>query len=116
MSNKNDGAGTITEEAKELGQKHTLSKFEHDLYDEKEDIRMPVIRVKRICTSNNIERWKIMSDNKAVLVIEGSKLNKKERNFLRTLEGFNFLISEHKLGINSFAAIKKSIKKYLADA
>lgn len=99
------------EEIKELGQKHPLSRFEGDLYREEDDVTLPVIRVKRINTSNKIEKWKIFEDNKSVFVIEGAKLNNKEKDFLRTPEGFSFLIAQYKLGIKSFNSLKIAIKK-----
>ena len=101
------------EEIKELGQKHPLSRFEGDLYREEDDVTLPVIRVKRISTSNKVEKWKIFEDNKAVFIIEGAKLNSKEKEFLRTPEGFNFLITQYKQGIKSFNSLKIAIKKKL---
>ena len=122
MPNKNSstGSGTDTspapissEEMKELGQRHPLSKFEYDLYHEEDYVTLPVIRVKRTSTSNKIEKWKIFENNTAVFVVEGAKLSNKEKEFLRTPDGFNFLISEYKAGIKSFNSLKISIKKKL---
>lgn len=118
MQNKNNSEPATPgpasgEEIKDLGQRHPLSKFEYDLYHEEDDISLPVIRVKRISTSNKIERWKIFEDNKAMFVVEGSKLSNKEKEFLRTPEGFNFLIARYKQGINSFNSLKNVIKKRL---
>lgn len=98
---------------KEIGQKHPLSKFEYDLYHEEDDVTLPVIRVKRISTSNKVEKWKIFEDTKAVFVVEGAKLNNKEKEFLRTPDGFNFLIAQYKRGIKSFNSLKIAIKKRL---
>lgn len=101
------------EDFKEQTIKHPLSKFEYDLYHEEEDVSMPVVRVKRVNMPNKGEKWKIMEDNKVMMVVEGIKLNKKECEFLRTIDGVNFLITQYKTGIKSFNALKKEIKKKL---
>jgi len=103
----------LQEDFKEQTIKHPLSKFEYDLYHEEEDISMPVVRVKRVNMPNKGEKWKIMEDNKVMMVVEGVKLNKKECEFLRTIDGVNFLINQYKTGIKSFNALKKEIKKQL---
>lgn len=101
------------EEGKEASTKHPLSKFDYDLYKEEDDIALPVIRVKRTSLPNKGEKWRIFADGKPVLVVEGSKLNNKEKDFLRTIDGVNFLIARYKAGIKSFSALKKEIKKKL---
>lgn len=93
--------------------KFGLSKFEHDLYHEEDDIAQPVVRVKHQSLPNKGEKWKIMSDNKVILIVEGNKLGKKERSYLNTLDGFNFLLSQAKSGIKSFNLLKIEIKKIL---
>ena len=93
--------------------KYNLSKFEYDLYHEEYDVAEKIIRVKRYCLPNEEEKWKISEDNKVLWTIEGSKLNKKEKQFLRTIDGVNFLIALHKSGINSFNHIRSEIKKKL---
>lgn len=93
------------------GVKYTLSKFEYDLYLEESDIQMPIIRVKHFKLPNNGEKWKIYSDEKVVFVLEGSKLLKKERQFLHGLGGINFLINERKKGIKSLNALKLALKE-----
>lgn len=111
MSNKNETNQSSTpEEFKEVGAK-PLSKFEYDLYNEEEDIAHPVIRVKRVSLPNKGEKWKIFENSKVVFIIEGLKLTKKEKEFLRTIDGINFLLDQYKKGINSFNAFKKEIKK-----
>ena len=102
-----------SEEFKDQSIKHPLSKFEYDLYHEEEDVAMPVVRVKRVSMPNKGEKWKIIEDGKVMLIVEGPKLNNKEREFLRTIEGVTFLIESYKRGIGSFNALKKEIKKKL---
>lgn len=93
--------------------KYVLSKFEYDLYHEEDDKAEIVIRVKRSATPNKGENWKIFENTKVVFVIEGSKLSKKEKEFLRTVNGINFLIKQFKGGINSFNALKNELKNEL---
>lgn len=103
----------MTEEIKEQNLRYNLSKFEFDLYHEELDVAEKVIRVKRVSMPNKGEKWKIFEDNKVVFVVEGSKLNNKEKDFLRTVDGVNFLISQYKAGIKSFNSLKNEIKKKL---
>jgi hypothetical protein len=90
-----------------------LNKFEYDLYHEEDDVPNPVVRVKRFSLPNKGERWKIFQDNKIIFVLEGAKLTKKEKNFLRTVDGVNFLITQGKKGIRSFNSLRIEIKKQL---
>lgn len=100
-----------TEEVKDS--KYNLSKFEYDLYHEEDDKSEKVIRVKRVSMPNKGEKWKIFEDNKVMFIVEGSKLNNKEKEFLRTVDGVNFLIAQYKEGIKSFNSLKNEIKKKL---
>lgn len=102
-----------TTEYKDQGIKYVLSKFEYDLYHEEDNKIEKVIRVKRVSMPNKGEKWKILDDGKTAFVVEGTKLGKKEREFLRTVEGVNFLINQYKKGIRSFNALKNEIKKQL---
>ena len=100
------------EDFKDPTLKGNLSKFEYDLYHEEDDVSEKVIRVKRMSMPNKGEKWRVFDDNKAILTIEGTKLTNKEKEFLRTVEGVNFLIAQFKSGnIKSFNALKKEIKK-----
>lgn len=107
------GITPVTEEFKDQNQKYSLSKFEFDLYHEEDDKAEKVIRVKRVSMPNKGEKWKIFEDSKVMFVVEGSKLTNKEKDFLRTVDGVNFLISQYKLGIKSFNSLKTEIKKKL---
>lgn len=102
-----------TEEFKDPALKYNLSKFDYDLYHEEDDVAEKVIRVKRVAMPNKGERWKIFEDNKAVFIVEGNKLNNKEKDFLRSVDGVNFLIAQFKQGIKSFNSLKNEIKKKL---
>ena len=102
-----------SEESKDGNLKYNLSKFEYDLYHEEDDVAEKVIRVKRVSMPNKGEKWKIFEDNKVMFVVEGSKLNNKEKDFLRSVDGVNFLIAQFKQGIKSFNSLKNEIKKRL---
>jgi SMC interacting uncharacterized protein involved in chromosome segregation len=106
---------SITDEMKEKNTKYTLNKFEYDFHREENNTVEKVIRVKRISIPNNGERWKIFEDNKVMFVLEGSKLNNKEKEYLRTVNGFNFLINQHKQGIKSLNVLKNELKKVLSN-
>lgn len=100
-------------EAKDGNLKYNLSKFEYDLYHEEDDVAEKVIRVKRVAMPNKGEKWKIFEDNKVMFILEGTKLTNKEKDFLRTVDGVNFLITQYKAGIKSFNSLKNEIKKKL---
>jgi SMC interacting uncharacterized protein involved in chromosome segregation len=101
------------DEQKEGGSRYNLSKFEFDLYHEEDDIAEKVIRVKRVSMPNKGEKWKIMLDSKVTFIIEGSKLSKKEREYLETVDGFNFILAQAKVGIKSLNSFKTELKKII---
>lgn len=113
MANKTGETGGGGEEFKDQNIKYVLSKHEYDLYHEEDDVPTKVIRVKRFALPNKGERWKIFEDTKVVYTLEGAKLTIKEREFLHTIDGLNFLIAQYKQGIASFSALKNEIKKAL---
>lgn len=102
---------TVIGEESKNSTKYGFSKFEHDLYHEEDDVAEKVIQVKRISLPSKGEKWKIFSDSKLIFTIEGSKLTKKEKEFLRSVDGVNFLIAQFKQGIKSLNALKAEIKK-----
>jgi hypothetical protein len=89
------------------------SKFDQDLYDEEKDITLPIIRVKRTDLPNKCERWRIFEDNKIVWTLESNKVSKKERKFLQSVDGFNFILRQAKIGIKSLNAFKKTLREVL---
>jgi hypothetical protein len=115
MSIKDSGSGITpaTEEFKDQSFKHNLSKFEYDLYHEEDDIAEKVIRVKRVAMPNKGEKWKFFHDSKVVFTVEGPKLSKKEREYLQTVNGFNFMLAQAKFGVDSLVKFKKELKKFL---
>lgn len=113
MAPENTGTVPVGEENKDQNIRYSLSKFEHDLFHEEDHVSEKVIRVKRMELPNKGEKWKIFEDTKVLFIVEGNKLNKKEREFLRTVDGVNFLIGQGKIGIKSFNSLKNEIRKRL---
>lgn len=107
-----DGAGPgVAEEFKDPGLRGNLSKFEGDLFKEEDDKIEKIYRVKRVSMPNKGIKWKFFEDNKNTFTLEGSKLTNKEREYLQTVDGINFLIAQFKAGISSFNFLKKELKK-----
>lgn len=100
-----------SEEYKDSNLKYNLSKFEHDLYHEEDDVSEPVVRVKRVSMPNKGEKWKVMHDNKIIFTVESTKISKKEREYLQTIEGFNFILAQAKIGIKSLNSFRTELKK-----
>lgn len=98
---------------KDSALKHNLSNHDYDLFKEEDDIVNSVIRVKRVGLPNKGENWKIFKDNKAVEVIEGVKLSAKEKEFLRTVPGIQFVIQYYKRGWKSFNNFRQEMKTSL---
>jgi len=101
------------EDFKDQNFRYNLSKFDYDLYHEEDDVSAPIIRVKRFTMPNDGERWKIFENGTEKFLIEGYKLNKKQRNFLRSADGMNFMIGLFKNGIRSFNYFKIQLRNKL---
>jgi hypothetical protein len=111
VSEPTSSGPSMPEEFKDPALKGNLSKFEYDLYHEEDDIAEKVIRVKRVSMPNKGEKWKVMHDTKVIFTVESTKISKKEREFLQTIEGFNFILSQAKTGIKSLNSFKTALKK-----
>lgn len=94
--------------------KQVLSKNDFELFREENNTINPVFRVKYSCVGK-IEKWRCLKDNKQIFIIEGSKLLKKEIAFIKSITGFNFLISECKAGTTTFTELKKKIKEKMKE-
>jgi len=112
VSNESTTNQTVNEEFKDQNIKYNLSKFEYDLYHDEDNIIEKIIRVKRIVVAG-AEKWKIFENTMTMITIEGSKLSIKEKEFLRSASGVNFLLTQYKNGIKSFTALKAEMKKKL---
>lgn len=93
--------------------KHVLNKFDDDLFDEDKDVVEKVVRVKRVQLPNKGEKWRVIENNKVMFTLDGTKVSKKEKEYLRTADGFNFLIHQYKEGIKSLNKLKIELKKKL---
>lgn len=110
---KQDSYFSPFEDWKDQGTKHNQSKYEYDLYHEDDNIPGRVIQIKKIGNLKKGEKWKVMEDGKVILTIDGESLTSKERNFLYTVEGVNFLMKFFKKGELTVSALKKGIKAFL---
>lgn len=88
-------------------------KYNLDLYHEEDDIAEKVIRVKRISLPNDGSRWKVMENDKVIFTLEGTDLTKREREYLLTVDGFNFLLLQAKIGIESLNVFRQNLKDKL---
>lgn len=104
---------TISDSFKEQNVKFVLSKKEDDLYHDEDNVIHPLIRIKLVSMPNKGEKWKIMQENKLIFTLDGHKLTKKERSFLHTINGINFLIAQFKTGAKSFNTLKIGLKKQI---
>ena len=93
--------------------KYNLNKYDYDLYHDEDDVVNKIIRIKRFELPNSGEKWKVFEDNKEKFIIDGHKLNKKEKSFLRSIDGINFVINLFKNGIRSFNFFKIQLKNEL---
>lgn len=98
-------------EQKEYQGKNFLNKHESDLFDEKANVATDVIRVSRVRMPNKGEKWKILSNNKVVYELVGTKFSKNEREFFRTANGISFILAQAKAGIKSINKFKTDLKK-----
>lgn len=105
---------TSQEEFKDNGLKGNISKFEHDLFHDEDNIAFKVIRIKHIKLPNKGDKWKVFEDTKVILTIEGSKLSKKEKDYFYSVDGINWLLIQFKIGVSSFNDLKKKLKQNLS--
>ena len=105
--------GEIEYSSDQISNKHLSNRVDNDFFDDTKYIVEKVIRVKRIASAKKNERWNIFENTKIVFVVDGSKLIKKEKEYLRTIDGFNFLMNQGKKGIKSMNHLKKELKKIL---
>lgn len=112
--NNSDSTKSATEDHKDrTSMKHSLSKFEHDLFHEESNIPGNLYRVKKVTMPNNDEKWKLIVGTKTIFVVEGSKLGKKELTFLKSVDGFKFLLSQAKIEVKSLSDFKSNLKKII---
>lgn len=90
-----------------------LSKLDFELFDDTLAVVHPVVRIKRSNSTTRGEKWRIFLGEELKFLIDGDKLSKKERTFLRTVDGINWLIKEFKVGFKSLNELKIKLKTKL---
>ncbi len=93
------------------------SRFSFDLFKENEAATInPVIRIRHM-GSGDTEKWRVFEDNKNTFTLEASKISKKEKLFLHSVDGARFLLAKCKsegLTINGLrVAIKNELSRKL---
>lgn len=85
---------------------------DNELFNEDDgNIIHSVINVKRVQLPKNGEDWEILVDGKVTLSIKGTRFTNTEKDFLKTVDGMKFLISEYKKGRRSVVKIKEELRK-----
>ena len=87
-------------------------KKDNDLYDEEEGSKKnSVFKIKR--STKKEEIWEVMKDDDSVFSLNAKHFNLRQRAFLRSYEGFLFLMEEYNKGNRSVAKIRKSLKQVI---
>lgn len=93
----------------------TSLRQDNELFDEESYKPGTLISVKRhVFSSSKEEDWGIYSDKTCVMNLKGSRFSKKEKEFLRTVNGVNFIISGYKSGWKNISEFKRMIKKSMS--
>jgi len=89
-------------------------KADNELFQEEDYVPQTLINVKRVTSKRETkEDWVIYQDKKIVLRLKGNRFSTKEKQFLRTVDGMKFIISEYKNGLKSINAFKNKLKEIL---
>lgn len=88
------------------------SKGPLNLYKDEDNVVLPVIRIRRI-TGEKREKWRCYQGDREVLTVEAAKLTVREKEFLRTPEGFTFLLGQCKAGIATVSRFRQALKARL---
>jgi hypothetical protein len=82
---------------------------DNELFKDEDYIVQPLVQVKRQNKKDG-EVWKILEDGKVSVLIPSNRLTNKEKEYLRTLSGFQFLIDGYKQGWRSVNKFKLGLK------
>lgn len=113
MRNKSADYNTDMSQGEQHYSPLKLSKQDFELFDEEKNVPAGIIRVKYSGSLDKNEKWRIFSNDTLVFTLDGKKISKRERQFLRGLDGINCLIYETKQGFKSFNELRLKIKKHL---
>jgi hypothetical protein len=100
-------------EEREFKANPVASKYAFDLYKEEDAVVTPLIRVRCVRSPNKTEKWRVFENSKNVFTLDGTKISKKEREFLHSVEGAQFLLAQSKAGDLTINGLKKEIKAKL---
>lgn len=87
------------------------TKQDNELFNDNSYVVHDLLVVKRIELPKKGEDWEILQNKKSILRIKGIRFSKKERQFLRTANGFQFIMAAYKKGAKSISDFKREIKK-----
>lgn len=100
----------ISDETNPIRPSNSL-RFDNELYKQEDDVSNAAISVKRIKLPKNGEDWEIYENKNRALVLKGTRFTKTERNFLRSIDGINFILTGYKNGYKSVAHFKRELAK-----
>lgn len=86
-----------------------ITKQDNELFDGDKNVVHKLYSVKR----NDIRGescWEIFEDKKSVLILRGVRFTAKERAFLQTVNGMQFIIDGAKKGWNSVSEFKRQLQ------
>jgi uncharacterized protein YbcV (DUF1398 family) len=86
------------------------SKLDKELFNEENNIKHKIIRVKRETFPNKGEKWKVLENDECVIIIDGNKLTDVEKTYLRTANGLSLILSEYKKGTRDFRKFRSAMK------
>lgn len=101
-------------EEREFKANPVASKYAFDLYKDEDAVVTKIIRVKHVRSPNKTEKWKVFENSKNVFTLDGTRISKKEREFLHSIEGAQFLLAQSKSGPLTVNGLKKEIKDKLS--
>lgn len=111
MNEDDDEILAADPEARNIG--FHLLKADNDLFDEKKNIKERLITIRHLRLAKKKEDWLILENNKVALRLKDYRLSKNEKNFLRSIEGFQFLIAQWKAGVKSVSGLKRQMVAFL---
>ena len=102
---------TASEEEYSMDENNPLMPLRNDneLFKDEDYIVQPLVQIKRQDKKDG-EVWKILEDGKVSVVLPANRFTNKEKDFLRTLPGFQFLINGYKKGWRSVNKFKLGLK------
>lgn len=85
-------------------------RIDNELFKEEDCVPQQLIQVRRIDSKKEGEVWRIFDNKKLAITIAASRFTNAEKEYLRTQNGFLYLINGYKNGWRSINKFKKNIK------